>query len=115
MHDERGEKMIRQAAFIILLVIVGDTLFMLGSAEIERRHDRWKRKWILCSEKMPEDFESVLVTDHNGYIRHCYWNEKRSRFETVEEGMGVNAVAWIQEPEPWREEKEDNENGYCKD
>lgn len=63
-------------------------------------------KWIPCSERLPkyDETSEYLVTDKDRRIRHCYLVPFMSRpFVTVEEGMTVDAVAWWQVPEPYKE------------
>ena len=61
-------------------------------------------EWIPVEENLPEKGEAVLVTDTNGYIRHCYRNgTTKYDFATCEEGMHISCVAWMPLPEPYKE------------
>lgn len=59
--------------------------------------------WIPCDKKLPALMTGVLGTDEYGHIRHVCRTIRhgKSRFETVEEGMGVVIIAWMTLPAPW--------------
>lgn len=84
---------------------------------LEESADRLAGEWIPCNERLPELPEiyekfrmsdEVLGTDIHGQLRHVYltteYGNYNMRFQTVEEGMGVEIVAWMPLPEPYREE-----------
>lgn len=63
--------------------------------------------WIPCSERLPELDDEVLVTDDYDCIRHCVFckrGETWRGFVTYEEGMTIDAIAWMPLPSPYREE-----------
>ena len=62
------------------------------------------QEWIPCDKELPALMIGVLGTDEYGYIRHVYRaiRHGKSRFETVEEGIGINILAWMPLPEPWK-------------
>lgn len=61
-------------------------------------------EWIPCDKELPTLMTGVLGTDEHGHVRHVYRaiRHGKSRFETVEEGMGINILAWMPLPEPWK-------------
>ena len=70
-----------------------------------------KTRWIPVTERLPEIedgsliSESVLGTDNYGNIRHVRLELRcvEPRFCTEEEGMGINIIAWMPLPEPYKE------------
>ena len=59
--------------------------------------------WFPLNIAMPRPYDNVLITDGDGYIRHCYLDEL-GKFRTCEEGMSVERVkAWRPLPEPFEE------------
>ena len=78
---------------------------MCGSLQIEEEDNG--QLWVPCaSDIMPKTGEIVLITDTEGRIRQCeyvnygYYQE----FQTTEEGMSVEAVAWRPSPKPYKGE-----------
>ena len=68
------------------------------------------QEWIPCDKELPALMIGVLGTDEYGYIRHVYRaiRHGKSRFETVEEGMGINILAWMPLPAPWEGADDDD-------
>ena len=66
-------------------------------------------RWTPCSERLPELDDEVLVTDDSGELRHCIFctcGETWCGFITYEEGMRIEAAAWMPLPDPYQEEEE---------
>lgn len=59
--------------------------------------------WIPCDERLPEDFEEVLVTDTGGRVRLITFN--KFLFNHPEYMHEVKVIAWRPLPEPYRLEK----------
>lgn len=61
------------------------------------------RKWIPCSERLPEEYGVYLVTNEEGSVFEYDYSDL-----TVHNGkwsfMGINVIAWMPLPEPYREE-----------
>lgn len=90
---------------------VQPTVKVIGRIEVdmdeifERVNDVVRRgEWIPCDKELPALMTDVLGTDEHGDIRHVYRDIRhgKSRFQTVEEGMGINILAWMPLPEPWK-------------
>ena len=65
--------------------------------------------WIPCDERLPELDDEVLVTDDGGELRHCIfcsWGETWCGFVTYEEGMRIEATAWMPLPKVYKGEEE---------
>ena len=68
-------------------------------------------KWVPVTERLPEIedgsliSESVLGTDSYGNIRHVRLELRygEPRFCTEEEGMGLNIIAWMPLPKPYKD------------
>lgn len=73
------------------------------------------QEWIPCDKELPALMTGVLGTDEYGYIRHVYRaiRHGKSRFETVEEGMGINILAWLPLPKPWKGVGDDSKSLNC--
>ncbi len=59
--------------------------------------------WIPCDERLPEDFEEVLVTDTGGRVRLITFN--KFLFNHPEYTHEVKVIAWRPLPEQYRPEK----------
>lgn len=67
------------------------------------------RRWIPCSERMPNEDEEVLVTSSDGIYIAVYritWDNKILWFDDVEGKSLHNVTAWMPLPEPYKEEGE---------
>ena len=77
------------------------------------------KRWIPCSEKLPKDFEDVLVWYE--YFRYGeynrmyqtwdvgYYNSQLNIWGGGVTGQKVRAIAWMPLPEPYQKEAEQNE------
>lgn len=62
-----------------------------------------KQEWIPCSERLPEKNGVYLVTGENGHVFEYDYSD----FTTHNEKwsfMGINVIAWMPLPDPYREE-----------
>lgn len=68
-----------------------------------------EQRWILCSERLPEDDVEVLITDDSGGVQ---WLDI-DRMLSYEDGSGrfwmasQNPIAWMPLPEPYQEGEHD--------
>lgn len=63
------------------------------SAQLEQR-------WIPCSERLPDNDESVLISNRNG-VTKAWWN---GRFwESIAVKKYKTVTAWMPLPEPYKE------------
>ena len=60
--------------------------------------------WIPCSERLPEDKHSVLVTTKNGTIWTAFYNEDYDEWlDDIDEGP-LSVIAWQPLPAPYKSE-----------
>lgn len=74
-------------------------LMMLPSTESEQR-------WIPCSERLPDNDESVLISNSHG-VTKAWWNGRFWTSIAVKKYKTV--TAWMPLPEPYKEEGEADE------
>lgn len=69
---------------------------------MERPHD----KWIPVSERLPDLYEVVLVTDETGYVFEYERRISDDEGNVCEEWsfLGRKIIAWMPLPEPYRKE-----------
>lgn len=75
------------------------------------KHEQTARRWIPCSERLPEDKRCVLITEGDtdeystmiGYREKGKW-EWRDDMSTA---MKPNTIAWMPFPDPWRGEEDE--------
>lgn len=65
-----------------------------------------KQKWIPVREKMPKDWEKVLICQESGEVNTGAYSEKngiwlKGDFNSV---GGSDVIAWMPLPEPYKEE-----------
>ena len=84
------------------------TVFEFGNMLIdymERMEKEPERKWIPVSERLPEEYETVIgVTDLNYYCIAVYC--KQHGFRSMDVGVESDIIAWQPLPEPYKESVE---------
>jgi hypothetical protein len=74
-------------------------------------HGEFIAKWITVSEKLPEDYQRVLITIKNYHgdnvVRVAQYYKQRNIFKVTENGewwkVGeVGLLAWMSLPEPYK-------------
>lgn len=63
-----------------------------------------EQRWIPCSERMPDPFVEVLVSDVDGDVRIAYFENLFSAWWSDRYGR-IEVLAWMPLPEPYREEE----------
>ena len=65
--------------------------------------------WIPVMERLPEDFDSVLACDRDGYIDIAWgwYVEGKLKWNTGDDVNGNDIVAWMPLPEPYVESVEE--------
>lgn len=71
----------------------------------ENRWTQWV-EWIPCSdEKLPQEYENVLVTDENGKVLMAYYIQDMSEAMSIDwydvKGWVIKPTAWMQLPTPF--------------
>lgn len=73
-----------------------------------------ERRWIPCSERLPEDCNDVLVTDGTD-CAVAYWRTDAQAWDDWLHGWcdlyGLEVVAWMPLPAPYRLEGDDKHEG----
>ena len=68
-------------------------------------------EWIPCSERMPEDAGTYIITDYYGNVMSRHFCKKVGQFAGYWHANGSkyygNPVAWMPLPEPYKEEGND--------
>ncbi len=57
------------------------------------------RKWIPCSERLPEGYEDVIVCKDNGTVESGYYLKKSNMWMNANESA-INVEFWMPLPEP---------------
>ena len=73
----------------------GDLLARLGA-------EREKRRWIPVSERLPEEFERVLVTGQYGDVHTAYWDAEGCHLAINGLLYACRPLAWMPLPEPYQ-------------
>lgn len=109
MFDENGKAKIYDDTFDI-------TIHCENEEEQNKVLEILNRRWIPVSERLPEDYQRVLVTivNYNGdkVVRVAEYHNKRKRFQIKENDeqwkVGEKGLlAWMPLPEPYKVESED--------
>jgi hypothetical protein len=68
-----------------------------------------EQRWIPCSERLPEDAETVLVSDGIDYAAAFWRYDVEVWYDPLHgwlDSFGFDVKAWMPLPEPYREESE---------
>ena len=76
----------------------------------EDRKTQWV-EWIPCSdEKLPQEYENVLVTDENGEVLMAYYIQDMSEAMSIDwydvQGWLIKPTAWMPLPKPYKGDEE---------
>lgn len=61
-------------------------------------------KWVSCSDRMPEPYVKVLVSDVDGDVCFAWFEDHWGEWWSDRYGM-IKVLAWMPLPEPYKGEK----------